>query len=139
VPAQRSPCGRKPRDRLAAAPDEYLLDEAVEETFPASDPPAETQPGSIVAQRYAATESPPSGHSLGSPLASRSLGWLPFAALAAEAPSRCSCCAAARRKPARAQTARIRVDVYWPFCGVEHSRHAGRCRPHLDGGVEWAD
>jgi len=64
--------------------DEYLLDEAVEETFPASDPPSETQPGSIVAERYAASEraDAPAGPEI---RAARSLGWLPLAALAAGA------------------------------------------------------
>jgi hypothetical protein len=33
------------------AHDEQLLDEALEETFPASDAPAETQPGSLAARR----------------------------------------------------------------------------------------
>jgi hypothetical protein len=32
--------------------DEWLLDEAIEETFPASDAPAATQPGSTVADHY---------------------------------------------------------------------------------------
>ena len=67
--------GTESRRRLADR-DEYLIDEAVEETFPASDPPSETQPGSIVAERYRAADSRPEA---------RSLGWLPFAALAAGA------------------------------------------------------
>jgi hypothetical protein len=43
---------------MAATPnapghDEWLLDEALAETFPASDPPAVVQPGSTVAVHYA--------------------------------------------------------------------------------------
>jgi hypothetical protein len=33
--------------------DEWALDEALEETFPASDPPTPPRPGSTMAQRYA--------------------------------------------------------------------------------------
>jgi hypothetical protein len=35
------------------AHDEWALDEALEETFPASDPPTPPRPGSTMAQRYA--------------------------------------------------------------------------------------
>jgi hypothetical protein len=33
--------------------DEWLLDEAIEETFPASDPPTPVRPGSSISLRYA--------------------------------------------------------------------------------------
>jgi hypothetical protein len=36
--------------------DEWLLDESVEETFPASDPAAPAQPGSTLAKRYQTTK-----------------------------------------------------------------------------------
>jgi hypothetical protein len=36
-----------------AGHDEWALDEALEETFPASDPPTPTRPGSTIARRYA--------------------------------------------------------------------------------------
>jgi hypothetical protein len=37
----------------AVGHDEWLLDEAIEETFPASDPPAPVRPGSSISMRYA--------------------------------------------------------------------------------------
>jgi hypothetical protein len=40
-------------DPRAPGHDEWLLDEAIEETFPASDPPAPVRPGSSVSERYA--------------------------------------------------------------------------------------
>jgi hypothetical protein len=36
--------------------DEWLLDEAIEETFPASDPPTPVRPGSSISMRYAYAE-----------------------------------------------------------------------------------
>ena len=36
--------------------DEWLLDESVEESFPASDPVAPARPGSTLAKRYATTK-----------------------------------------------------------------------------------
>jgi hypothetical protein len=53
-PAAYGPQSAEPID--APAPgnpehDEQLLDEALEETFPANDPPAETQPGSLAARK----------------------------------------------------------------------------------------
>jgi hypothetical protein len=36
--------------------DEWLLDESVEETFPASDPATLTRPGSTLARRYETTK-----------------------------------------------------------------------------------
>lgn len=36
--------------------DEWLLDDAIDDTFPASDPVSHSQPGSIVNRRYAARE-----------------------------------------------------------------------------------
>ncbi len=33
--------------------DEWLIDESLEETFPASDPPSTTFPGSLLGMRYA--------------------------------------------------------------------------------------
>ena len=47
----------------AARHDEWLVDEAIRDSFPASDPASSTQPGSIVNQRYArnAGEAPDAG------------------------------------------------------------------------------
>ena len=39
-----------------AAHNEWLVDEAIDDSFPASDPVASGQPGSIVNMRYAAQE-----------------------------------------------------------------------------------
>ncbi len=44
---------------MAASPDgreEWLLDDAIDDTFPASDPVSHNQPGSILNTRYAARE-----------------------------------------------------------------------------------
>jgi hypothetical protein len=41
-------------DPQAPGHDEWLIDEALAETFPASDPPAPAQPGSTVGSHYAA-------------------------------------------------------------------------------------
>ena len=50
---------RFPRDSRAAAlnapgHDEWLIDQSLAETFPASDPTSQIRPGSTVAMRYAA-------------------------------------------------------------------------------------
>lgn len=55
--AKRSETKRKTRGAEPPAPgqpnhDEWLLDESVEETFPASDPVAPARPGSTLAKRY---------------------------------------------------------------------------------------
>jgi hypothetical protein len=53
---------------------EWLLDEAIKETFPASDPVSAGQPGSIVGLRYTAEErarEQPRGKGI-----ARSLAWL---------------------------------------------------------------
>ena len=47
-----------PRIKVAASPEaddhnEWLIDESLEETFPASDPTSPVRPGSTVAERYA--------------------------------------------------------------------------------------
>ena len=42
-----------PHEGPLARHDEWLIDEAVEQTFPASDPSSAGQPGSIVSLRYA--------------------------------------------------------------------------------------
>ena len=42
--------GAEQRNQPEAGHDESLLDEALEETFPASDASAETQPGSLASQ-----------------------------------------------------------------------------------------
>jgi hypothetical protein len=48
---------RDSRRRAAAAShDEWLIDEAARESFPASDPSSPSQPGSILSVRYAAEE-----------------------------------------------------------------------------------
>jgi hypothetical protein len=41
-------------DPRAPDHDEWLIDESLAETFPASDPPSSTRPGSIVGSHYAA-------------------------------------------------------------------------------------
>ena len=38
--------------------DEWLVDEANRDSFPASDPASSTQPGSIVGERYASARNP---------------------------------------------------------------------------------
>jgi hypothetical protein len=38
----------------AARHDEWLIDDAIDDTFPASDPTSHAQPGSIVSRRYEA-------------------------------------------------------------------------------------
>lgn len=40
--------------RFAPGHDEWLIDESIQETFPASDPTTPVQPGSLVSLRYAA-------------------------------------------------------------------------------------
>jgi len=57
--------GDSPPPPGARQHEEWLQDEAVKESFPASDPPASTMPGSIAAEREAAADrtrdaSPPS-------------------------------------------------------------------------------
>jgi hypothetical protein len=52
---------RYPRDSPAAAPharghDEWLIDESLAETFPASDAPSPVRPGSTVSSHYSADE-----------------------------------------------------------------------------------
>jgi hypothetical protein len=42
--------GAEQRTQSEATHDESLLDESLEETFPASDAPAETQPGSLASR-----------------------------------------------------------------------------------------
>ena len=37
----------------ASRHDEWLMDEAIRDSFPASDPASSSQPGSIVSERYA--------------------------------------------------------------------------------------
>ncbi|HEX2829196.1 MAG TPA: hypothetical protein VHP37_22800 [Burkholderiales bacterium] len=48
------PAGRDSPARVAGAPghDEWLIDESIAESFPASDPPAPPHPGSTVGMRY---------------------------------------------------------------------------------------
>jgi hypothetical protein len=40
----------------AARHDEWLMDEGIRDSFPASDPTSSSQPGSLVGQRYATRE-----------------------------------------------------------------------------------
>ena len=44
-----------PTHQRTVGHEEWMIDESVEQTFPASDPTTTSQPGSIVWQRYAAT------------------------------------------------------------------------------------
>jgi hypothetical protein len=44
------------RHAATASHDEWLIDEAVRESFPASDPSSPSQPGSILSVRYAAED-----------------------------------------------------------------------------------
>ncbi len=67
----------KSRDREeTVGRDDWILDESVEETFPASDPTSASQPGSIAAQRAAGSRWRTNG---------RSSAWLPLALLAGAA------------------------------------------------------
>ena len=59
--------------------DEWLIDEAVEQTFPASDPSSAGQPGSIVNLRYAAQQQARRSRSR---LRSRGALWLAAAGVA---------------------------------------------------------
>ena len=60
--------------------DEWLLDDAIDDTFPASDPVSHGQPGSIVNLRYSALE----GRALPKPRGSRVIpGWLVLGSLVA--------------------------------------------------------
>jgi hypothetical protein len=54
---------------------EWLIDEAIKETFPASDPISPGQPGSLVGLRYAEFESP-IGHRRSGPPGVRWRPWL---------------------------------------------------------------
>lgn len=60
--------------------EEWLLDDAIDDTFPASDPVSHGQPGSIVNLRYSALEGP----ALGKPRGPRAMpGWLLLGSLVA--------------------------------------------------------
>src|SRR4051812_48405753 len=60
--------------------DEWLLDDAIDDTFPASDPVSHAQPGSTVNLRYSALES----RALWKPRRSRAIsGWLLLGSLVA--------------------------------------------------------
>ena len=60
--------------------EEWLLDDAIDDTFPASDPVSHGQPGSIVNLRYSALE----GRALPKPRGSRVIpGWLVLGSLVA--------------------------------------------------------
>ena len=52
----RTPSESRFESGHANARDEWLLDEAIDDTFPASDPVSHSQPGSILNRRYAARE-----------------------------------------------------------------------------------
>ena len=60
--------------------EEWLLDDAIDDTFPASDPVAIGQPGSIVNMRYAAQEGPRRDRASDSSALGR--WWLPVAVAA---------------------------------------------------------
>jgi hypothetical protein len=45
----------QPGGAEGARHEEWLLDEAIRDSFPASDPASSSQPGSIVCERYAVT------------------------------------------------------------------------------------
>ena len=68
----------------ATSPDgreERLLDDAIDDTFPASDPVSHNQPGSILNTRYAARED--RARTRGARLGDRSLWWLATGAMLA--------------------------------------------------------
>jgi hypothetical protein len=56
-PHPKLPCPRRPQPPIGTPEhEEWLLDEAVDETFPASDPPAPAHPGSTLAVEKIAKE-----------------------------------------------------------------------------------
>jgi hypothetical protein len=66
--AKRKPSKEETRGAGPSAPgqpghDEWLLDESVEESFPASDPVSPSRPGSTLAKRYQTTKKPAKGRS----------------------------------------------------------------------------
>jgi len=58
-PVHDDAIARSRSDGDAVAHEEWLLDEAIRGSFPASDPASSSQPGSIAYQRYATRRSPP--------------------------------------------------------------------------------
>jgi hypothetical protein len=66
--AKRNQSKEKTRGAATVAPgqpghDEWLLDESVEESFPASDPVSSSRPGSTLSRRYQTTRKPGAGKS----------------------------------------------------------------------------
>jgi hypothetical protein len=59
MPISRRHDDTDPRPAASAAAarhDEWLMDEGIRDSFPASDPTSSSQPGSLVGQRYATRE-----------------------------------------------------------------------------------
>jgi hypothetical protein len=63
----KPPVEAKPADPGDPGHDEWLLDESIEETFPASDPILPTRPGSTLGMRHPSTPEKTSDDLKGSP------------------------------------------------------------------------